>query len=108
MNSQDEQHINIKFCIRFGKAATKMIKLLREEYESECITESTIHKWHSTFSKNLNEASLIEKKGGEPQMSITETNINTVWAIIDDDQHLSTSALETLLHIPRIKVLKIL
>ncbi len=28
-------------------------------------------------------------------------NINTVWAVIDDDRHLSTRALEALLHIPQ-------
>ncbi len=32
-------------------------------------------------------------------MLTTETNINTVRAVIDDDQHLSTRALEVFLHI---------
>ncbi len=33
-------------------------------------------------------------------MLITETNINTILTVIDDDRHLSTRDLETFLHIP--------
>ncbi len=49
INSQNEQHINIKFCICVHKSATEMIKMLRATYRFQCI--STIYKWHSAFSK---------------------------------------------------------
>ncbi len=86
------------------------IKLLREAYgsECECTTESTIHKWHFTFSKNLNKEPLHEKKDGQPRISITETNISIVQAVIDDNQHLSTRAVEALLHIPQMIIHHIL
>ncbi len=58
-----------------------------------------IHKWHSIFSKNLNEAPLHEKNGTQPRILITEMNINIIWAIIDDDRYLITMVLEALLHI---------
>ncbi len=64
MNSQDEQCVNIKFCVHFHKSVMEIIKLLRGAYGSECMPELTIHKGHSTFSRNLNEAPLCEKKGG--------------------------------------------
>ncbi len=83
MNSQDEQRVNIKFCIHFHKSLTGMAKLLREAYRSECMAELMIHEW---------QALLCDKKGGQLRMSITETNIYTVRAII--------RALEALLHIP--------
>ncbi len=78
-----------------------MIKLLREACGLECIAESMIHKWHSTFSKNVCEVLLCEKKGGQPRTSIIETNINTLQEVIDDDRNLSTGTLEALLHILR-------
>ncbi len=100
MNSQGEQSVGIKFCIRLHKSTMEIIiKLFRKAYGCECMAESTIHKRHSTFSKNLNEAPLTVKKGGRPQMPIMETNINTVCAVIDDDWHLSTKAIEDFLHI---------
>ncbi len=52
-----------------------------------------------TFSKILNEAPLCEKKWWSTVNIITEININTIRAVIDDDRHLSTSALKALLHI---------
>ncbi len=99
-NFQDERRLNIKFCVWFFTWAMEMIKMLRETYGSECMSKSMIHRWHSTFSKNLNEAPQCEKKGGWPQKSIKKTNINTARAVIDDDRHLPTKSLQVLLHIP--------
>ncbi len=62
MNSQDEQHINIKFYVCVRKWTTGMIKLLKRAYGCKGMAETTIHKWHSTFPKTLNEAALHEKK----------------------------------------------
>ncbi len=62
MNSRDEQCVNIKFCIRLRKLVIEMIKLLREAYGCECMAELMIPKWHSTFSKSLNEALYVRKK----------------------------------------------
>ncbi len=91
-----------------SKLATEMIKLLREAYGAECMAEFTIHKWHSTFSKNLIEAPLCEKKDDQPRMLITETNINIVWVVINDNRHLSTGALEALLQIHQVIIHRIL
>ncbi len=76
------------------------IKLLREEYGTECMDESMIHKWHLAFLTNLNEVLLRKKKDGWLPMRITKTNINTVWTVIVDDRHLSTRAIVALLYIP--------
>ncbi len=76
VNSLEEPHVNIKFCVYLCKLLMGMIKL-REAYRSERMVESIIHEWHSTFSKNLKEALLCEKKGGQSRTSITEMNINT-------------------------------
>ncbi len=96
MNSQGEQHANIQFCIRLCKLSMETIKLLIQVW---VYAESVVHKWHSTFSKNPNETPLYEKKGGRPQTSIMEMNINTIRTVIDRDRHLSTRTLEVLLHI---------
>ncbi len=53
MNSQDEQHINIKFCIRLQKSVIETIKLMSEAHSTECMAEWIICKWQSTFSKKL-------------------------------------------------------
>ncbi len=87
---------------------TETNELLREANGSGCVAESMVHKWHSTFQTNLNEVLLLEKKGGRLQMSITETNINTMRAVIDDNRHLSTRALGALLLIPPMIIRRIL
>ncbi len=104
VNSRDEQLVNIKFCVHLRKLGMETIKLLREACGCVCMAELTTHKWHSTFSTNLNEALLREKKGGEPPMLIMETSINTVRAVVNDHWHLSTKALEALLHIPQMMI----
>ncbi len=97
MNSHSEQRVNIKFCICLCKLATETIKLLREAYESECMTGLTIHKWHSRISKNLNGALLREKKAVNHECRIMETNCNTVRAVIDDNRLLFNRVIEALM-----------
>ncbi len=78
MISQNEQRVNIKFCVYLRKQSMETIKLLREAYGSECMAASTIYEWYYSFSENRNKAPLHEKKSGQPRMSIMETNINTI------------------------------
>ncbi len=52
MNSQDEQRVNIKFCILLCKSVMETIKLLREVCCPECMTESPIHERQFLILKN--------------------------------------------------------
>ncbi len=64
MNSQYEQHVNIKFCIRLCKLTIETLKLLKEVYEPEFKAELTIHKWH--FKPGTH-----QRTTGEPNSSRT-------------------------------------
>ncbi len=44
MNFQDEQRINIKFCVHLHKLVIEIIKLLIEAYRFKCMAETMIHQ----------------------------------------------------------------
>ncbi len=52
------------------------------------------------LKKNPEWSTTMWEKSDQPWASTMETNINTIQAVIDDDEHLSTRALQVLLHIP--------
>ena len=37
-----EQRINIKFCVKLGKIATKTLKMLHEVYDDACMSRAIV------------------------------------------------------------------
>ncbi len=87
MDIAAEQHVAIKYSVYCGKTRIKTLSELKEAYEDECLAKLTVLKWHAIFVKNLSAVPVHAKSTGWHRSQITEVNINTVWAVIDEHWH---------------------
>ncbi len=108
MDSKDEQRVNIKFCVRLGKNTVETIALMKQAYGDDSLSPSAIKRWHAEFLKDLNKSPMRQYSSGRPNSAVTEININTVRAAIDEDRHLSIRALEGILNLSRMTIQRIL
>ncbi len=69
--------------------------LLKEAFGKEALGDLTIQRWHKAFVDGRKSAEL------ELQTVVMATNIDTIAAIIEEDQHLTIRALAEALYIPR-------
>ncbi len=64
-----EQRIAIKYCVCCGKTVIETLSELKEAYEDECLTKSTVLKWHAIFVKDLSTVTTCVKPTGWPQVT---------------------------------------
>ncbi len=48
MDVLTEQCYAVKFCVRLKKLKVKIIVPLKEAFQNETLSNSTIHRWHRT------------------------------------------------------------
>ncbi len=93
-----EQCGEIKFCVCLKKMPSETTTLLKEAFGKEMLGDSTIYQWHKVFV-DRRESVEFESQGGVLQTVVTANNINTIAAVIEEDQHLTVWALAEALHI---------
>ncbi len=98
MNVSAEQRCVIKFC---GQTLSETTTLLKEAFGKETFGDSTIRLWHKAFVDGR-ESAKFKLRGDVPQTVVTVTNINTVAAVIVEDQHLTIRA-----STPRSKIMRL-
>jgi hypothetical protein len=49
MDVRVEQRVNVKFCVKLGKAATETLQLLRDAYGDEALSRARVFGWHRRF-----------------------------------------------------------
>ncbi len=91
MDVQLEQHATIKFCVWLHKSQKETITLMQEAFGDKCFSVSIIKLWHLAIQNGRQEVKLIAANCGRPKTVVTEVNKNTVAAILEEDQHLSTT-----------------
>ncbi len=87
-----QQRCMIKFCVYLKKTPSETTALLKEAFGKEMSSDSTIRRWHKTFVDGR-ESAEFEPCGGVPRAVVTVTNINTVAAVIKEDQHPTVQAM---------------
>ena len=107
INIKSEQRAAIRFCVRLNKSGAETVLMLKQAYKEECLCRSAILRWHNLFKAGRESFELIPH-GGHPTTVRTEVNINTVSAIIQEDSHLSTRKIASLLNISKSSVSLIL
>jgi hypothetical protein len=58
-----EQRINIKFCAKLGKSASKTVQMLTEAYVADAMKKSTVFEWHKRFKENWEDVKDDERNG---------------------------------------------
>jgi hypothetical protein len=49
MDGKIEQHVCIKFCVKFGKSATETLEMLRKAFGEHSLNLTAVFQWHSHF-----------------------------------------------------------
>jgi hypothetical protein len=49
MDGKIEQRVCLKFCVKFGKSATKTLEMLREAFGEHSLSWTVVLEWHSCF-----------------------------------------------------------
>ncbi|GFR21756.1 protein GVQW3 [Trichonephila clavata] len=98
MKASFEQRYAINFCVRLQKSATQTFDMMREAFNDEAISKTSIFRWHKAFKEGKQNVEDIEREG-RPSTSITETMINTAVVIIKEDRKTTVRQLHALLNI---------
>ncbi|GBO01788.1 Putative uncharacterized protein FLJ37770 [Araneus ventricosus] len=82
-----EQRVNIRFCFKLGKTATKTHEMLAKVYCVEAVSKKCVFEWFKRFrdGKDVED----EPRSGRPPTSITPDNIERVRRMLADDRRLS-------------------
>ncbi len=75
--------------MRLKKIKNETTALLKEVSQNETLHDSTIRRWHRTFTDGR-ESAEIEHRGGRLRAVMAGVNINTVLAVIEEDCYSST------------------
>ncbi len=89
------------------KLAQQTYQVVKEVYQDDCLGQSMILCWYNFFIKGR-ELAALEPHSGRPTSIVTEMNINTVVAIIRDDRHLLVKRWESMVHISKSSIHRIL
>jgi hypothetical protein len=46
-----EQRAAMKFCVKLKKTATETFEMLKNEYSKECLSRTSVFKWHKSFKE---------------------------------------------------------
>jgi hypothetical protein len=49
LDGKIEQHVCIKFCVKFGKSSTETFEMLREAFGEHSLRWTAVFEWHSCF-----------------------------------------------------------
>ncbi len=66
MDTATKQRVVIKYCVSCVKMTIETLSELKEAYGDECLTKSTVLKWHAIFVKDLSTAPVRAKPIGQP------------------------------------------
>ena len=83
-----EQCDNVKFCVKLGKSATGTYDLLKKVYDDECLSRTQVFEWFERFKEGREEIG-DNQRPGHPSTSKTDTNIENVSEIVQQNRHLS-------------------
>ncbi len=100
MDVKKEQQTVILFRIQLKKQSAKTYALLQQVYGAQCLSRPTVRRWHKMYSEGRTKVGEVPR-GSTKCMVVTKVNISTVAIAIQEDRHLSTQKLESILNIPK-------
>ncbi len=106
MNLKTKPHFCIEFCVQLEKMPKETIMLPKKAFGDECLSNLSIKKWHKELKDGQKSVHDAPRCGG-PCTLATEINSNTVVSIIEDNRHLSTRTLASLLNMSKMSVNRI-
>ncbi len=89
-----KQQAAISFCLQLEKQPEETYKLLLQEYDGQCLSRPTVKIWYKLYSEG-------RTKVGAGLPGSTKRTVVTEAAAIQENCHLSTRRLESMLDTPK-------
>jgi len=70
-----EQRINIKFCVKIGKSASKTLAVLTVAYGEYAMKKSSVFEWHRRFKEGREDVQ-DDPRSGQPKTQRTDANVD--------------------------------
>ncbi len=86
MDIRAEQCAVIRFYMRLGKSPGETYADMKQAYDSEYLSKTTVNLWHKSYRDGRDSVGLGPHRGTKKSV-ITEVNINTVANVIQEDRH---------------------
>jgi hypothetical protein len=85
MDSNIEQRVCIKFCVKLGKPATGTLEMLCEAFGEHSLSRAAVFEWHSRFT--VGQVSVEDdERSGRPSASKTTENVEKFRELIHEDR----------------------
>jgi len=79
-----EQRINIKFCVKIGKSASEMLALLTVVYGEYAMKKLSVFEWHRRFKEGREDVQ-DNPRSGQPKTQRTDANVDRVQTLVRSD-----------------------
>jgi len=90
-----EQRVCIKIFFLLGKTAAETVKMLREAFKAEALSQASVYEWFSRFKRG--DMSLEDQpRSGRPSTRRTDENIKKIRDAIMFDRRQTIDELEAL------------
>jgi len=80
-----EQLINIKFCVKIGKSASEMLALLTVAYGEYAMKKSSVFEWHRWFKEGREDVQ-NNPRNGQPKTQRADANVDRVQTLARSDR----------------------
>jgi AraC-like DNA-binding protein len=95
-----EQWINITFCVKIGKNASKMLALLTVAYGEQAMKKSSVFEWHGRFKEGREDVQ-NDPSSGQPITQRTDANGDRVRTLVRSDRRLGVRVIAEELNMSR-------
>ncbi|XP_029980215.1 protein GVQW3-like [Sphaeramia orbicularis] len=83
-----ERRINLRFLVKLGRSPTECLKLLREAYGEDAMSQPQVFEGHKCFKRGREEVD-DDPKSGRPSMTKTDENSERVKKLVRSDRRLT-------------------
>ena len=94
----EEQRVAIKCCVKAGKSAVEMIKLINKAYSSTAMSCANVYRWYAHF-RDRREDVKDDARSGHPSTARTDENVESVHCLLTEDHHATLQVIADRLNI---------
>jgi histone-lysine N-methyltransferase SETMAR len=101
-----EQPINIKFCVKIFKSASKTLAILTVAYDEYAMKKSSVFEWHRRFKEG--QVVQDDPRSGQPKMQRTGADVDRVQTLVSSNRRLGVRLIAEELNMNRETVKQII
>lgn len=98
MDLKLQQRASIRFCVLLDKTPSQTLEMLQQAYKEQAMGKTQVFEWHKRFREGKNDLEDAPRPG-RPSTSKTETNVNTIDAMLREDRRLSITKIAEIMKI---------